>query len=65
MLAGTCLRRMMDKEGPPMTLRFPVFVMKRLEVLVTDGGKSRAWGHREAEAGFTFRETGFGSISGP
>ena len=52
----------MNKEGPPITTRFLVFVMKRMEELVIDGGKSRCWRHQEA--GFTLREIGFGSIPG-
>lgn len=49
----------MSKEGPPMTMRFLVFVMKRMDVPVTDGGKSRCRRHQEAWADFTFREVVF------
>lgn len=54
----------MNKEEPPMTMRFPGFVIKRVEVLRTDGRKSRCWKHQEAQIGFTFRDTGFASVSG-
>lgn len=31
-----------------MTLKFPVFVINRVEGPVTDGGRSRPWKHQEA-----------------
>lgn len=41
-------------------MRFSIFEMKKMEVPVTEGGKSRRW---EAQAPFTFGEPGFACFS--